>query len=312
MSTVTREIGEVATFPAWARAITGNDPEIDAVAMTPSVGNNRYESIKPWLDFALALVMLFFTAPIIILFMVLTKLSSRGPSIYVQRRLGLGGKVFTIYKIRTMYEDSERDGVAIWCVPGDPRVTPVGRFLRWSHVDELPQLINVLKGEMSLVGPRPERPEFLEQFERALSDYRQRLTVRPGLTGLAQVQQPADTDHYSVSRKLNYDLGYVERMSLWFDVRVMVATVLMCLGVPFVWIGRTLLLNRVAPIGEGEPSGEPLSHPARTEPRPPRITRGHSSQWSFAFSGVPAWLGLSNIPVCVGTFFSGTDHDSDL
>ena len=103
------------------------------------------------------------------------------------------GKVFTIYKIRTMYQDSERHSGPTWCVPGDPRVTPVGRFLRWSHVDELPQLINVLMGEMSLVGPRPERPEFLAQLERALPDYRQRLTVRPGVTGLAQVQQPPDT-----------------------------------------------------------------------------------------------------------------------
>ena len=106
----------------------------------------------------------------------------------------MAGKVFTIYKIRTMYQDSERHCGPRWCVPGDPRVTPVGRFLRRCHVDELPQLINVLKGEMSLVGPRPERPEFLAQLERALPNYRQRLTVRPGLTGLAQVQQPPDTD----------------------------------------------------------------------------------------------------------------------
>ena len=95
---------------------------------------------------------------------------------------------------------------------------------------------------MSLVGPRPERPEFLDQLERALPNYRRRLTVRPGLTGLAQVQQPPDTDLFSVRRKLNYDLCYVERMSLWLDVRVMVGTVLKCLGVPFVWIGRILQL----------------------------------------------------------------------
>ncbi len=179
----------------------------------PSIRNNSYESIKPWLDFALALVMLLISAPIILLAVVLVRLSSRGPLIYTQKRLGLGGKVFTIYKIRTMYQDSERDGGPRWCVPGDPRVTPVGRLLRWSHVDELPQLINILKGEMSLVGPRPERPEFLDQLERALPNYRQRLTVRPGLTGLAQVQQPPDTDLSSVRRKLNYDLCYVERMS---------------------------------------------------------------------------------------------------
>jgi len=243
MSTANPEIGEVATTsPDWASTIKGNHPEIDEVAMTPLVQNNSYESIKRWLDFALAVVLLLVTAPIIVFFAVLMKLNSRGPWIYVQQRLGLGGKVFTIYKIRTMYQDSERDHVPIWSRPGDPRVTPVGRFLRWCHVDELPQLINVLKGEMSLVGPRPERPEFLDQLERALPNYRQRLTVRPGLTGLAQVQQPPDTDLSSVSRKLNYDLCYVEQMSLWLDVRVMFGTVLKCLGVPFIWIGRILQL----------------------------------------------------------------------
>ncbi len=243
MSTANPEIGEVATqTPSWAGTIKGDFPEMDAVAATPSVRINRYEAIKPWLDFALASVLLFFTAPLIILFMVLMRLSSRGAWVYVQKRLGLGGRVFTLYKIRTMYQDSERDSIPRWCVPGDPRVTPLGRFLRWSHVDELPQLINVLKGEMSLVGPRPERPEFLEPLELALPNYRQRLAVRPGLTGLAQVQQPADIDLASVRRKLNYDLCYVERMSFWLDIRLMAGTVLKCLGVPFVWIGRILQL----------------------------------------------------------------------
>jgi lipopolysaccharide/colanic/teichoic acid biosynthesis glycosyltransferase len=169
------------------------------------------------------------------------KLTSRGPSIYTQKRLGLWGRVFTIYKIRTMYLDSEQNGPT-WCVPGDPRVTPVGRILRWSHVDELLQLINILVGEMSLIGPRPERPEFLDKLERELPDYRQRLVVRPGLTGLAQVQQPSDTSVFSVRRKLNYDLYYVDQMTLWLDVRLILATVLKCLGVPFDLIGWILQL----------------------------------------------------------------------
>jgi lipopolysaccharide/colanic/teichoic acid biosynthesis glycosyltransferase len=111
-----------------------------------------------------------------------------------------------------------------------------------THVDELPQLINVLTGEMSLVGPRPERPEFLDELERGLPDYRGRLAVRPGVTGLAQVQQSADTDLSSVRRKLNYDLYYVERMNAWLDLRLILGTVLKCLGVPFAWIGRILQL----------------------------------------------------------------------
>ena len=171
MSTAITEVGEAAT-------------------MRPA-RNDNYELIKPWLDRALALIMLLLATPIIILAIVLVKMNSRGSWIFLQKRLGLRGSVFTIYKIRTMYEDSERDSGATWCVPGDRRITPVGRFLRWCHVDELPQLINVLRGDMSLVGPRPERPEFLDQLERALPDYRQRLAVRPGLTGLAQVQQVA-------------------------------------------------------------------------------------------------------------------------
>ncbi len=226
MITTECEIGEVATTPsAWATRI-----------------NNNYESIKRGLDLVLALIMLPVAAPVMLLSMVLVRLNSRGPLIYVQRRLGLAGKVFSIYKIRTMYQDSEHRCGAIWSLPGDPRVTPVGRFLRWSHIDELPQLINVLKGDMSLVGPRPERPEFLEQLERAFPHYRQRLTVRPGVTGLAQVQQHPDSDLSSVRRKLKFDLCYLERMNLWLDLRLIVGTVLKCLGVPFNVIGRVLQL----------------------------------------------------------------------
>src|SRR5262249_43096477 len=153
-----------------------------------------------------------------------------------------GGKVFTIYKIRTMYHDSERTCGPRWCVPGDPRITPVGRLLRWSHIDELPQLVNILLGHMSWVGPRPERPEFVDQLERALPEYRQRLEVRPGLTGLAQLRQAPDTDLFSVRRKLKYDLCYIERMNAWLDVRLIIGTVFKCFGVRLPWIGRLLRL----------------------------------------------------------------------
>lgn len=213
--------------------------------MTPaelqSIGN-RHESIKRGIDFVVALVLLVFLTPVILLAMLLVRLSSRGWPIYTQKRLGLGGKVFTIYKIRTMYQDCERHSGPTWCVPGDPRVTPIGRLLRASHLDELPQLVNVVKGEMSLVGPRPERPEFLERLEHELPGYRCRLAVRPGVSGLAQVQQPPDTDIFSVRRKLNYDLYYVEGQNLWLDFRIVLATALKCLGVPFGWIGWVLQL----------------------------------------------------------------------
>ena len=201
-----------------------------------------YERIKPGLDMAMALILLILSAPVIIAAMVLVRISSCGSVIYHQRRVGLGGKVFTIYKIRTMYQDCERHSGATWSLPGDPRVTPVGRVLRFTHLDELPQLINVLLGEMSLIGPRPERPDFLPELELALPGYCRRLTVQPGITGLAQVQQPPDTGLDSVRRKLDYDLCYVGRMGLSARRRASsLATGLKCVGVPFAWIGRLLM-----------------------------------------------------------------------
>jgi lipopolysaccharide/colanic/teichoic acid biosynthesis glycosyltransferase len=217
----------------------------------PEGGGGFYPRIKPSLDSAMALVLLVLAAPVMFAVMLLVRLTSRGPAIYSQQRLGKGGRVFTIYKIRTMYQDSERHSGAIWSVPGDPRITPVGRILRFTHLDELPQLFNVLLGDMSLVGPRPERPEFLPKLERTLPAYRRRLAVRPGVTGLAQVQLPPDTDLASVRRKLDYDLFYVERMNSWLDVRILVATALKCVGVPFAAIG--LLLGLPGPNGGIEP-----------------------------------------------------------
>jgi lipopolysaccharide/colanic/teichoic acid biosynthesis glycosyltransferase len=221
------------------------EPKIGRLAKevpAPPGAGGAYERIKPSLDCVLALVLLILTAPLMIVAMLLVRLTSRGPAIYTQRRLGLRGKVFTIYKIRTMCLDSERHSGATWSLPGDPRVTPVGRVLRFTHLDELPQLINVLMGEMSLVGPRPERPEFLPRLEHALPDYRRRLAVRPGVTGLAQVQQPPDTGLDSVRRKLNFDLCYVDHANPWLDLRIILATALKCAGVPFACIGRWLLL----------------------------------------------------------------------
>lgn len=186
----------------------------------------RYELFKARLDLVLANILLVVLSPLILLTLVLVRLTSRGPAIYTQRRLGLNGKPFTILKIRSMYLESELDGPR-WCLPGDTRVTPIGRFLRWSHLDELPQLVNVRRGEMSLIGPRPERPEIVAKLENSLPHYRQRLAVRPGLTGLAQILQPPDTDLSSVRRKLNYDLFYIDQMSFWLDLRITVGTALL-------------------------------------------------------------------------------------
>jgi lipopolysaccharide/colanic/teichoic acid biosynthesis glycosyltransferase len=125
-----------------------------------------------------------------------------------------------------------------WTIPGDPRVTPVGWLLRRTHIDELPQLLNVLKGEMSLIGPRPERPEFVNELTRAIDGYDDRHSVLPGITGLAQVQLAPDTDVKSVRRKLLYDLYYVQHMSLWLDMRIMLATALHMVGISFTRLNK--------------------------------------------------------------------------
>jgi lipopolysaccharide/colanic/teichoic acid biosynthesis glycosyltransferase len=179
----------------------------------------------------LAAALMVLLAPLILLAVVLVRLSSRGPAIYTQPRVGKDGRRFTLYKIRTMYLDSEPRG-ACWSVPGDQRVTLVGRFLRRSHIDELPQLLNILRGEMSLIGPRPERPEIVARLRRVLPDYLRRLEVRPGLTGMAQVLQPPDQDLAMVRRKLALDLHYIDRGSRWLDLRILTGTALHLVGVP--------------------------------------------------------------------------------
>jgi lipopolysaccharide/colanic/teichoic acid biosynthesis glycosyltransferase len=183
-----------------------------------------YACAKRALDFALALALLVLSAPLLFVAGLLVKLTSRGPVFYSQVRVGRGGRPFTIYKVRTMRHDCERLSGARWCRPGDPRIFLVGRLLRRTHLDELPQLWNVLRGDMSLVGPRPERPEFVPQLELAVPRYRERLAVLPGVTGLAQVHLPPDTDLASVRRKLAFDLYYIRTLGLWGDLRVLLAT----------------------------------------------------------------------------------------
>jgi lipopolysaccharide/colanic/teichoic acid biosynthesis glycosyltransferase len=179
-----------------------------------------------------AAVLLFLTSPLLVLIAILIKLTSRGPIIYSQVRAGQGGRPFRIYKLRTMAHNCEKESGPRWSSPGDPRVTFLGRFLRRTHLDELPQLWNVLRGDMSLVGPRPERPEFIPLLEQAIPAYRNRLQVRPGITGLAQVQLPPDTDLESVRRKLACDVYYVRHLRFWLDFRILFLTGINLLGLP--------------------------------------------------------------------------------
>jgi len=204
-----------------------------------------YPPCKAAFDRLLALVLLVPAAPVLLLSALVIKLTSRGPSFYTQTRVGLGGRPFTIYKLRTMIHKAESLTGPRWSVPGDPRVTRFGTFLRVTHLDELPQLLNVLRGDMSLIGPRPERPEFVPELEKDLPGYRKRLSVRPGVTGLAQVQLPADSDVNSVRRKLAYDLYYIQRLSPWLDLRLMICTFFYALGVPYARLGRWFRIPKV-------------------------------------------------------------------
>jgi lipopolysaccharide/colanic/teichoic acid biosynthesis glycosyltransferase len=199
-----------------------------------------YFPVKHAADFTLSLVLAVVALPVVAIAALAVKLTSRGPAFYTQVRVGRGGRHFTILKLRTMIHNCESLTGPRWSMPGDPRVTPVGWLLRKTHLDELPQLLNVLRGEMSLVGPRPERPEFLPELEREVPGYGQRLTVRPGVTGLAQLHLPADTDVDSVRRKLAHDLFYIANAGPWLDLRLLACTACYALGVPFHFLRRVL------------------------------------------------------------------------
>ncbi|MCO6457135.1 MAG: sugar transferase, partial [Pirellulaceae bacterium] len=179
----------------------------------------RYLFWKGLLDRLTAAVLLVPGLPLLGLLIVLVRATSRGPGIYRQVRVGKDGREFTMYKLRSMRQDAEAGTGAVWSTSHDNRVTPLGRFLRRSHLDELPQLFNVLWGEMSLIGPRPERPEFVCVLEEQIDGYRDRLAVPPGVTGLAQINLPPDTDLTSVRRKQVLDLLYIDTASAWLDCR---------------------------------------------------------------------------------------------
>ncbi|MGA2582325.1 MAG: sugar transferase [Tepidisphaeraceae bacterium] len=183
-----------------------------------------YTPIKSAIEWLGALSLLILCLPLMLFLALLVKLTSKGPAFYCQRRVGKNGREYNLFKLRTMVKDAEKTSGIVWSKPGDPRITPIGRWLRTTHLDELPQLVNILCGHMSLIGPRPERPEIIKELERRYPHYRQRLRVKPGVTGLAQMLLPADTDVAGVRRKLAYDLYYVDRFSPMLDIRISIST----------------------------------------------------------------------------------------
>lgn len=179
-----------------------------------------YHAVKRLTDIVLSLIGLFIGGPLLLVFGLLIRWESRGPIFYKQVRCGKGGKPFVIYKLRSMNLNAERRGVQ-WAKKDDCRMTRVGKFIRKTKIDEIPQFFNVLTGEMSIIGPRPERPSFVAEFQKGIPNFTQRMQVKPGLTGWAQVNGGYEL---KPEEKLQYDLYYIQNQSLQFEWEILVET----------------------------------------------------------------------------------------
>lgn len=194
-----------------------NDP------LCPKV--STYYRIKHYVDLTVMILTLPIIGSLILIFAALVKLTSKGPAFYTQIRCAKNGKPFKMYKIRSMIVDAEAGKGATWAKgKRDPRVTTIGRIMRRLHIDELPQIYNVWRGEMDVIGPRPERPEFVTKLKEQVPGYEYRMIVPPGMTGYAQLNWKADTGLEDVHRKLILDLEYIETVTFWFDMRILMGT----------------------------------------------------------------------------------------
>jgi lipopolysaccharide/colanic/teichoic acid biosynthesis glycosyltransferase len=237
--------GNTAIDMGWAlTAVPFADIAVPAsvVQQVDVFPRERSELLSRVLNLVLASAALLLTLPVIALIALAIKLTSPGPVLYSQTRVGLdrrhrrvsssdrrghdyGGKLFRMYKLRTMRVDAEPDGRAVWAEPGDPRVTSVGRFLRRARLDELPQLYNVIRGDMNIVGPRPERPGIFSRLRDDIPNYSLRQRVKPGITGWAQINQSYDACLDDVRCKVRHDLEYLRRQGVAEDLRIMAMTV---------------------------------------------------------------------------------------
>jgi lipopolysaccharide/colanic/teichoic acid biosynthesis glycosyltransferase len=184
----------------------------------------RFKEFKRFFDITVGAIGLVAVSPIMILTAIFIKAVSPGPVLYRQERLGYKGRKFYMYKMRTMKVDAEKDTGPVWAQENDPRLIKFGKLIRKMHLDEFPQLFNVLRGEMSIIGPRPERPCFSKQLESQIRDYRKRLNVKPGITGLAQVVHKYDETVQDVKKKVKFDLLYIKRMCFMVDFRILLLT----------------------------------------------------------------------------------------
>jgi lipopolysaccharide/colanic/teichoic acid biosynthesis glycosyltransferase len=202
-----------------------------------SHSTNRAMHVSPYFDRkrlatrVFGALLLVIASPLIAFLVVLVRCTSPGAGLYRQTRIGKQGREFEMYKIRTMYSNAESVSGPVWCAGSDSRITPIGRILRFLHLDELPQLINIVRGEMDLIGPRPERPSFVKWLAQEIPHYRERLRVLPGVTGLAQINLPPDRTIDCVRRKLAIDCHYLKVANLGLDLRILVCTFLRMIGI---------------------------------------------------------------------------------
>lgn len=234
----------MATLEAKPTDVESLEQMFETNAPAPRSGYLRWKGIQ---DRALAAIMLVPAMPLIGALALLVRLTSRGPGIFQQERVGQGGKIYTMYKLRSMRADAEVGTGAVWSQKQDPRVTWLGKILRATHLDELPQLFNVVKGEMSLVGPRPERAEFVCVLVEKIPGYMTRLEVLPGITGLAQINLPPDTDLRSVRRKQHLDVEYIRSIGWSLDLRIVLCTSLRLIGISGLNAMRWMKLQRQVP-----------------------------------------------------------------
>jgi len=208
------------------------EPQTIALISTGFVGfitqyaRRHFREVKKALDLTIAGIGIVMASPAIFFTAIVIKIVSPGPVFFKQERMGWGGKPFYIYKLRTMRVDAEKSTGPVWAQEDDPRLIRFGKLIRKMHIDELPQLFNVLKGDMSIVGPRPERPVFVERLGKEIADYHKRMNVRPGITGLAQVWHKYDETIMDVRKKVKYDLLYIKEMCLMVDMRILLRTIL--------------------------------------------------------------------------------------
>ena len=202
---------------------------IPLIDIMPELMPEWEKKLKRISDVVISLIILVLTLPLNIFVALAIRLDSKGPVLFKQERIGMNNKNFKIYKFRSMFQDAEKNTGPVWSTKDDPRVTRVGKILRKLRIDEIPQFFNVLKGEMSLVGPRPERSYFVEQLSLQIPYYKRRLKVRPGITGWAQVKHKYDESIEDVKVKLRYDLFYIENMSLRMDIKILARTILVVL-----------------------------------------------------------------------------------